>query len=77
MLTKNDIRQMAESAIYARGMEIYQAGKILNFHVQEEEKGTFGMEATVKGSSWNVYKVELSYNNVSGELTERDRKSVV
>ncbi len=70
MLTKNDIRQMAESAIYARGMEIYQAGKILNFHVQEEEKGTFGMEATVKGSSWNVYKVELSYNNVSGELTE-------
>ncbi len=69
MLTKNDIRQMVESAVYARGIHIYQSGKVMDFRVSQEEKTVFLIKANVKGSGRNNYSVEIEYDSGEEDVT--------
>ncbi|MBD5459120.1 MAG: DEAD/DEAH box helicase family protein [Lachnospiraceae bacterium] len=70
MLTKEEIRLMAGNTFYARGVEIYNAGKVRNFEVEEVEDGIWFITARVKGSGRYSYAVELTYDNEMGELTD-------
>lgn len=70
MLTKEDIRYMAGSTFYARGVEIYNNGQVRNFHVEEVENGIWFITADVKGSGRHVYAVEISYDNEMDELVD-------
>ncbi len=70
MLTKEDIRFMAGRAFYARGVEIYNSGKVKDFHVEEIRNHTWIITAKVKGSGRYVYAVELAYDSEMDELVE-------
>lgn len=70
MLTKEDILFLAGSAFYARGLEIYKAGKVKDFHVKETESGIWVITAQVKGSGRQIYGVELTYDREMDELVD-------
>lgn len=70
MLTREDIRFMAGNTFYARGVEIYNAGKIRKFQVEEMKNNLWCITAQVKGSSRNVYNVGLVYDSEMNELTD-------
>lgn len=70
MLTKEEIRFMAGNSFYARGVEIYNAGKVRNFRVEEMENGIWAITAQVKGSGRQVYGVELTYDREMDELVD-------
>jgi len=70
MLTKEDIRSMAGNTFYARGVEIYNAGKVRNFHVEEVESGIWSITARVRGSGRHIYDVELTYDSEMDELSD-------
>ncbi len=63
MLTKSAIRRMADSAVYARGIDIYQSGKVSDFRVKNGKDGIWVILARVKGSGRNVYEVEIEYDD--------------
>lgn len=68
MLTKSEIRGMTDSAVYARGVEIYQSGKISDFRVKNEGDGVWVILAKVRGSGRNSYEVELEYDGQYEEV---------
>lgn len=70
MLTKEDIRFMAGRAFYARGVELYNNGKVSDFHVEETQKNIWIITARVKGSVRHVYAVELAYDSGMDEMVE-------
>ena len=61
---------MAGNSFYARGVEIYNAGKVRNFRVEEMENGIWAITAQVKGSGRQVYGVELTYDREMDELVD-------
>lgn len=70
MLTKEDIRFMTGNTFYARGVEIYNGGKVKNFHVEEIENGIWSITAQVRGSGRHIYAVELTYDREMDELID-------
>ena len=81
MISKTQIRYMANSSSYSKGAELYATGKVLDMDVKN--MGAFDeIVASVKGSGRNIYEVD-SYDYgqsvekiVKGGLTHTIRKGV-
>ena len=56
---KEQIKKLANSKAYSRGLEIYNKGKILRFQAEENNREEMVLEALVKGSGQNRYSVYL------------------
>ena len=50
MTFKEQIKKLANSKAYSRGLEIYNKGKILRFQAEENNREEMVLEALVKGS---------------------------
>ncbi|MDE5933073.1 MAG: SWIM zinc finger family protein, partial [Lachnospiraceae bacterium] len=70
MLTKENIRYMAGNTFYARGVEIYKAGKVSAFRTKEIENGIWAITGQIKGSGRHIYYAELTYDNEADELVD-------
>jgi uncharacterized Zn finger protein len=68
MLTKTDIRNKTNAVTYTRGLDIYRAGKINDFTVEEENRFD-SIKAEVKGSVRNRYEVSAVYD-VENDMIE-------
>ncbi|MDF2804022.1 MAG: Superfamily helicase, family, partial [Anaerocolumna sp.] len=68
MLTKTDIRNKTNAVTYTRGLDIYRAGKINDFTVEEENRFD-SIKAEVKGSGRNRYEVSAVYD-VENDMIE-------
>lgn len=69
---KEQIKKLANSKAYSRGLEIYNKGKILRFQAEENNREEMVLEALVKGSGQNRYSVYLSWDTVRDEMVEAD-----
>ena len=68
MTFREQIRNLAGSQSYSRGLQIYNRGKVLRFHIEEAE-GVHAdenviIEADVEGSRSTPYHVYLMWNTV-------------
>lgn len=71
MLTKTDIRNKTNAITYTRGLDIYRAGKIKTFYVEEEN--TFdSITAEVKGSGRNSYDVSAVFDVENDRIEDID-----
>ena len=76
MTFKEQIKKLANSKAYSRGLEIYNKGKILRFQAEENNREEMVLEALVKkGSGQNRYSVYLIWDTVRDEMVEADCKS--
>ena len=76
MTFREQIRNLAGSQSYSRGMQIYNRGKVLRFHIEEAE-GVHAdenviIEADVEGSRSTPYHVYLMWNTVWEDLVESE-----
>lgn len=69
MLTKSDIRRMANASAYSRGTDIYESRRMSGFSVEEDEEMDI-ISAQVKGSGRNVYDVDIVYDTQLDVMTE-------
>ncbi|MBC5757577.1 SNF2 helicase associated domain-containing protein [Blautia sp. BX19] len=69
---KEQIKKLANSKAYSRGLEIYNKGKILRFQAEENNREEMVLEALVKGSGQNRYSVYLIWDTVRDEMVEAD-----
>lgn len=67
MITRTDIKELANSTSYTRGRNLYNAGKIIGFDVTHEYD-TDSVHVLVKGSGRNKYDVEIDYDVVEDEI---------
>ena len=72
MTFKEQIKKLANSKAYSRGLEIYNKGKILRFQAEENNREEMVLEALVKGSGQNRYSVYLIWDTVRDEMVEAD-----
>ena len=72
MTFKEQIKKLANSKAYSRGLEIYNKGKILRFQAEENNREEMVLEALVKGSGQNRYSVYLIWDTVQDEMVEAD-----
>ena len=70
MLSKRQIKQLAGSVIYNRGLELYYQDKVMQFCADELEEEEIGIRARVKGSGRKEYNVELVYHKFYEDLSE-------
>lgn len=67
MISKTQIRYMANSSSYSRGAELYATGKVLDMDVKN--MGAFDeIVASVKGSGRNIYEVDVSIDTENDEV---------
>ena len=76
MTFREQIRNLAGSQSYSRGLQIYNRGKVLRFHIEEAE-GVHAdenviIEADVEGSRSTPYHVYLMWNTVWEDLVESE-----
>lgn len=69
MLTTKDIMKLTNKAFFTRGKDIYESGDVSHFNAEEVEDGIWYISATVRGSSYQSYQVELEYDDRMDELT--------
>ena len=76
MTFREQIRNLAGSQSYSRGMQIYNRGKVLHFHTEEAEDvhadENVIIEADVEGSRSTPYHVYLMWNTVWEDLVESE-----
>ncbi len=68
MLTRNGIKRLAGYS-YARGVEIFNQGKVSSFDVEESEEYD-EIRALVKGSGRHRYAVEIAVNTETDEIED-------
>ena len=67
MISKTQIRYMANSSSYSKGAELYATGKVLDMDVKN--MGAFDeIVASVKGSGRNIYEVDVSIDTENDEV---------
>ena len=59
MISKTQIRYMANSSSYSKGAELYATGKVLDMDVKNMGASD-EIVASVKGSGRNIYEVDVS-----------------
>ena len=67
MISKTQIRYMANSSSYSRGAELYAAGKVLDMDVKNMGASD-EIVASVKGSGRNIYEVDVSIDTENDEV---------
>ena len=76
MTFREQIRNLAGSQSYSRGLQIYNRGKVLRFHIEEAEDvhadENVIIEADVEGSRSTPYHVYLMWNTVWEDLVESE-----
>ena len=76
MTFREQIRNLAGSQSYSRGLQIYNRGKVLRFHMEEAEDvyaaENVVIEADVEGSRRTPYHVYLMWNTVWEDLVESE-----
>ena len=76
MTFREQIRNLAGSQSYSRGLQIYNRGKVLCFHMEEAEDvyaaENVVIEADVEGSRRTPYHVYLMWNTVWEDLVESE-----
>ena len=76
MTFREQIRNLAGSQSYSRGLQIYNRGKVLRFHIEEAESvhadENVIIEADVEGSRSTPYHVYLMWNTVWEDLVESE-----
>ncbi len=76
MTFREQIRDLAGSQSYSRGLQIYNRGKVLRFHMEEAEDvyaaENVVIEADVEGSRRTPYHVYLMWNTVWEDLVESE-----
>lgn len=70
MLSKRQIKQLAGSTVYSRGLELYYQGKVMQFCAEELGEAETGIYARVKGSGRKEYNVELVYHTFYEDISE-------
>lgn len=70
MINKRQIKKLANSTVYSRGLDLYEQDKVMEFRVEELEEEEVRIHALVKGSGRNKYEVELVYNSFYEDLSE-------
>ncbi len=71
MLTKMKIRSLTHATFYARGLDLYQSGKVRKIEVKEESF-VDSVEARVDGSGTKIYRVRFDYDTVRDEMISGD-----
>ena len=67
MISKTQIKYMSGAASYARGLDIYLDGKVLDMDVQDF--GSYDeVVASVKGSGRNIYEVDVSVDKEDNQI---------
>ena len=67
MISKTQIRYMANSSSYSKGAELYATGRVLDMDVKN--MGAFDeIVASVKGSGRNIYEVDVSIDTENDEV---------
>ena len=76
MTFKEQLRDLAGSQSYSRGLQIYNRGKVLRFHMENAEDvyadENMIIEADVEGSRSTPYHVYLVWNTVWEDLVESE-----
>ena len=67
MISRTQIRYMANSSSYSRGAELYAAGKVLDMDVKNMGASD-EIVASVKGSGRNIYEVDVSIDTENDEI---------
>lgn len=70
MISKQWIKNLTNSTVYSRGLELYRQDKVVEFRAEETEEEEVHIHALVKGSGRNRYRVELIYNSLCEDLSE-------
>ncbi len=70
MLKRSDIRSLAGSKTYERGIELYERGRIRQFDIETDmiDPDVENITAKVKGSGRNLYTVEIAYDTVMDDI---------
>lgn len=61
MISRTELRKLAGSASYNKGIGVYESGYVRNFNIEEFE-WTDTVSAKVKGSGYNIYNVKFEYD---------------
>lgn len=67
MISKTQIRYMANSSSYSKGAELYATGKVLDMDVKNMGASD-EIVASVKGSGRNIYEVDVSIDTENDEI---------
>ena len=67
MISKTQIRYMANSSSYSKGAELYATGKVLDMDVKNMGASD-EIVASVKGSGRNIYEVDVSIDVNVGHM---------
>ena len=67
MISKTQIRYMANSSSYSKGAELYATGKVLDMDVKNMGASD-EIVASVKGSGRNIYEVDVSIDTENDEV---------
>lgn len=70
MLNRTRIKELTYSSTYAKGMELYQDNKVLDFTVDDEDDEVEYIDALVQGSGRKQYDVSLAYSTEYDDLEE-------
>ena len=58
-MNRTQIKSMANSASYTKGLDLYREDKVMEFSVEEIEEDYHYISALVKGSGRNIYEVHM------------------